>query len=177
MQRAGWKISAEEDIRCMLMRLAFARSGDPGSIGQPNELRGITSAFPFNYHQALRGYHYGEDEEVVAEIQAVGSRVHIHDHNIGGVIPVFRPVDCEPQVWQGKITSLDDMAHFMPAGSEREIVVAEPEVEELLARILEKQQGAKIQRATEAMYEERKSGLLVPKVHAQIISLAEYKAA
>lgn len=33
----------------------------------------------------------------------------------------------------------------------------------------------KVARATEAMYEERKSGLLVPKVHAQIISLEEHR--
>lgn len=118
----------------------------------------------------------GSSPEMLANIQAVGSRVHIHHH---GTLPKFKPVSCEPQMWEGQITSLDDYAHFIPAGNDRaeELVVAEPEVEELLQRILDKQHGAKVQRATEAMYQERASGLLVPKVHAKIISLSDYKAA
>lgn len=48
---------------------------------------------------------------------------------------------------------------------------------DLLARILEKQQPAKEAYFRNQAMEERESGLLVPKVHAQIITLSDRRAA
>lgn len=176
MQQNGWSVSAWEDVACMQMQLAFSKGGDQGSNGSPNQLRGISSKFDWQYLRNFQSWPTNGMPEVVAHIQAIGSRIHIHHH---GDMPKFRAVDCQPQMWEGKITSLDDYAHFIPAGNDRvqDIIVAEPEVEDLLARILEKQQPAKVARATEAMYEERASGLMVPKIHAKIISLSERRVA
>jgi hypothetical protein len=186
MQQAGWKISAYEDVASMQMRLAFSRDGGRFNSGQPNQLRGISSYIPYDYRRRMDALHGNcryelNHHEVVAEIQAVGSRVHLHEHNLkASIAEKFHPVDCTPQMWQGKISSLDDYAHFAPATHEltpADILVTEPDVEELLAKILSMQEPAKKARATQQYYEERESGLMVPKVHAKIISIQDYKAA
>lgn len=171
MQASGWSISAMEDVCSMQMRLAFARGGeDRGEMNSRPKLRGITSFIPYEYRRNMDPY--CEPIEVIAEIHAMGETIMIREIDR----PKFHPIDATPQLTTGKITCLDDLAHFVKAKPQL-IVAEEPEVEELLAKILEMQTPAKVARATEAMYEERKSGLLVPKVHAQIISLQDYKAA
>lgn len=180
MQQAGWTVSAWEDVRCMQMQLAFSRDGGRFNVGQPNVLKGISSRFSYDYRgrmAAMQGYGT-YNTEVVAEIQAVGSRVHLHEHGGIDISSKFHPVDATPQMWSGKITGLDDYGHFVPKGNlaPQDIIVADESVEELLAKILKAQQPAKLERATSQYYDE-KAGLLVPKVHAKIVTLEEYRKA
>lgn len=175
MQQAGWIVSALQDVASMQMQLAFSREGGQFNSGTPNKLRGISSRIPYDFIRQSGMYGYYDREEIVMEIQAIGSRVHMHEH--GGVDRAvkFHPIDATPQMWSGRITSLDDWGHFVPAGNvdrlETVVMPHDESVEELLARILDKQQSAKVARATAQYYDEKDSGLLVPRVCAKIIQL------
>ncbi len=92
----------------------------------------------------------------------------------GGYMADFRPIDAQPMMVQRKITSLEDYAHFVPAlVRTQQLIVPEDTVDSLMSRILEMQQGPRIERIRREIREgERINFEPEQKFHAQIISLA-----
>lgn len=162
LQRAGWEVSAHEDVACTQMRIALRH--------QQFNLRGYTA--PINRDWDARYSSQWEVEAArlgtVGEVRHMGSAIYVIERELMD----FHPVDATPQLrTQDRQHSLDDLAHFAGAMVRtQQIVVPEEDVDTLLARILEKQQAAKT-----AYFQEQvrnAGGLLQPhKFHAQIISL------
>lgn len=127
------------------------------------------------HHEASRFEDYHIERHMDLRI---GKRVEIRHQ---GSLEPYRPIDAEP-TWRGseRITSLEDLCHFAPAPLARTnpIVVPEESVDELLAKILDKQQEAKSAYFREKMresYAEGTASRILPahKFHAQIISLRD----
>lgn len=165
LQRAGWQISANEDPSSMCIVLA---------IRHPDTNIGGLSRIEAMKHCTRRPDEYGLASDLYMKV--VGHDMRIRGQY--GQSGAWRAVDAEPQVITEPVRSLQDLCHFAPAVSQRaSIMVAEEDVSYLLARILEKQQPAKEAYFRNQAMEERESGLLVPKVHAQIITLGDRRAA
>lgn len=164
LQQHGWRLSAEEDVYSNSMRLAL----DHPHLG----IRGITERIEHDYHRDLGGYHEGRP--LGLQLKAMGHSIFIHEHG-----PMnFHAIDAVPQMRHEQVTRLEDLAHFAPAPLVRSqaIVLPEPDVAELLDRILEKQAQAKTDYFKDIVAKE--GSLLVPhKFHAQIISLDEARKA
>lgn len=162
LQRAGWSISAEQNIQCMTMQLA---------LRHPHEASyGISSRVPWEYMNDRRDSFAPLD--LGADIR-FGREVVFHQ--MGG-LPDFRAVDALPQMVEHKRTRLEDFAHFhSPLVRTQEIVVPEESVEDLMARILKMQQPDRTARIRESLRNPegyRMETLPKQKFHAQILSFA-----
>ncbi len=159
LQRAGWAISACENVATMQMHIA-ARHEQWGL-----ETMGNAS---FDYYREYHDRRMNLDCRV--DMRAVGREVIVQ----GMGFPDFYPVDAEPQLRCTKLRRLQDLAHFapMPRALTNPIVLPEASVDDLLAQILERQQAAKTDYFRDLV---RREGQILPahKFHAQIISLKE----
>lgn len=169
LQRAGWKLSAMQDIRGQRLQLAFQY----GSRG--GKLQAITEAIPFNYEAMVDPHDYGGyARRAIGEItlnvmQAIGDQVWINMH--GHIDFNFNAIDAEPRYTSAKITRLEDFAHFAgPLIRTNEIIVPEKSVPELMEMILKMQQPARIERIKDELRGEHR---VEQKFHAQIISLKD----
>lgn len=159
LQQNGWEIAASQDVAAARMRIALRH--------QRYGLRGYTS--PLDLYR-YRGPGWDDEvrrQGVYGEVRHMGSAINVIEHGLMD----FRPVDATPQLRPDRVTSLDDLAHFAGAMVRtQQVVVPEEDVNDLLLRILEKQQAAKTAYFDEQV--RREGGLLQPhKFHAQIISL------
>lgn len=174
LQQCGWQLSADQDLAYNKMRIAL-RHADLG-------MRAISQSINFNYHEALLDPRY--IGQAVIGIQAMAPDIHIHRRPIMreyGDVSNFRAIDAAPQFNERlDIQSLDDFAHFAaPLVRTQEIIVPEESVDDLLARILDKQQSAKRAYFEDKVRRMRSDGDVPQqaKFHAQIISLSERRAA
>jgi hypothetical protein len=141
LQKAGWKISAEQDIMSNSMYLAMAHDG----LG----MRAISDRLVFNYHMAADGYRGMEYvRDFVIQMRHVGRDIHVQTH--GPMSFSFQPIDAMPTFTENRITKLEDLAHFAaPLVKTREIIIPQDSVPELLERILKLQQPARTDRIRE----------------------------
>lgn len=159
LQKHGWEISADQDVAYDAIRVAFRHP--------KLDVRGITERADYNYQLAAEDHRQWRQlpplhvEHLVNRMSLVIAHPTIGD---------FRAVDAVPQLARfDEIRSIDDLAHFAPAQAQQQLIIPEPEtVPELLAKIVEMQSGARLERFREEIREERaaRPGL----VHAQIIS-------
>ena len=170
LQRAGWKISAMQDIRGRRLQLAFAFGNGY------RKFEAITEAIPFQYEEMadlhrMRGPHADRLDDIVLRVQqAVSDQVMIHMSGELGPA-MWGPIDAEPRYTQAKITRLEDFAHFAgPLIRTNEIIVPEESVPELLERILKLQQPGRIGRIKDELRGEHR---VEQHFHAQIISLRD----
>lgn len=97
-----------------------------------------------------------------------------------GRIDLFRPVDAMPQMKTVTYKELDDFAHFAsPMVRTQQIIVPEESVQDLLDRVLKLQEPARNEHFKRIVTDEYFDLTNQPrqKVHAQIISLADYQKA
>lgn len=162
LQKAGWKLSAYQDIRGNRLQLAF----EHGHRGQA--MRAITSVIPFQYERTIDDVRYISDMPSLHVEQAIGGEVWITQH--GSVdFYHFQAIDAEPRLTARKVTRLEDLAHFAsPLIRTNEIIIPEESVPDLLERILKLQQPARTDRIREELRGEMRHE---QKFHAQIISL------
>jgi hypothetical protein len=165
LQKAGWRLSARQDINGERLQLAF-------EYGSGHKLRAITNEVPFRYFNALEDYggHLRMLNEIVLNVQhAIGDPVLVH--HAGQMDLAFAPIDAEPRYTEARITRLEDLAHFAgPLIRTNEIIIPEESVPELLDRILKMQQPARIDRIKDELRGEHRPE---QKFHAQIISLKD----
>lgn len=155
--RAGWSISADQDICTRTMMIA---------ISHPEyQARGVTRIVnEWLYEQA----HYAgalDHLEIPIGIH-LGKRVEVHLSER----PNFVAVDYAPSI-RREIRTLEDLAHFAPMKSlDAPFVLPEQDVDQLLSLILEKQQKAKTDYFRDLV---KREGSILPAhtMAAQIISL------
>lgn len=102
-------------------------------------------------------------------MQIMGRDVQIHMH---GAIDFssFETIDAMPQLRE--VRSLNDLVHFAPSlVRTKEIIVPEESVNDLMGRIIEMQQPARIERIQRDIRDDV-IGKPRQKFHAQILSLA-----
>lgn len=161
LQQAGWELSAVQDPYRDSITFAIRHE----QIG----MRGITPPLEFS-HRVLD--ECGIPHHMPVRLQHMAGNIVVRAENWGNWD--FQPIDATPQMSQATMTSLDDLCHFpkLPLVRTQAIVLPEKTVDALLADILEKQQGAKMDYFRDLV---RREGSLVPehKFHAQIISLKD----
>jgi hypothetical protein len=162
LQQAGWSISAHQDMHRMQMQLAL-RNERAGATA-------VTAGVDWNYLDDAE--HYGRHVLPRLPVHVMG-KVQIM-HSMGDHWDNFKPIDALPQMYERRRGNLEDFVHFAPnLARTQQIIVPEQSVDDLMARILEMQQGARIERLREEVREgERVSFEPRQKFHAQIISLA-----
>lgn len=160
LQQAGWSLSADQDVCRNQIQLAF-RNERAGMVG-------ISGAIDWDY------YHYSDAPSAalpVLPVKMISHKIMIEHY---GGLPSFRPIDAQPQMVTSERTCLEDFAHFAPAHTRtQQLIVPEETVEDLMGRILEMQQGPRIERiraevseGSHVEFQERQ------KFHAQIVSIA-----
>lgn len=162
LQTAGWDLSAEQDVERNGMRVAFRH--------RRHDVRGITEAVDFPY--------WGSATDQVTwrppmlHVEHIANRLWIRHVGIDRVS--FASIDAKPQLqadWT--MTSLDDLAHFAPAQASQQLILPQEEgVPELLARIVDMQSGARLERFRREIQEQRAIERVERPhlVHAQIIT-------
>jgi hypothetical protein len=162
LQQQGWSISAEQDMEFMSMRLALRNERDG--------MTGITERIDWDYIR------YAEDR--VTALPTL--RVHLISRDIqvihagNATLGNFQPIDAQPQFDIRQRTRLEDFVHFAPAHTRtQQLIVPEETVDDLMSRILEMQQGPRIERIRQEVREgERVSFTQRQNFHAQIVSIA-----
>ncbi len=163
LQQAGWELSAEQNIASRSIRMVI-RNEALGMIGQT-----LTTAWDYERMLDVGSLGVRDDyEEKYLQLRHMGRQIVVHNHG-----PMdFSPIDAQPQVTTSEVRSLDDLVHFAKAPLVRTqaLVLPEPEVDDLLRMILERQQAAKTDYFRDIVAKE--GGVAAPhKFHAQIISL------
>lgn len=139
LQNNGWQLSALEDYAqdAMVIALRHEEWGMEGMTRVLNEWRnrGSIGAPRQHFLPPLRVGMRAFAREVRVTLMSSDLR------------PGFHPIDAQPQFYMGdRIETLGDLAHFAtPMARTQELIIpaADPSVDELLARILEKQQPAR----------------------------------
>jgi hypothetical protein len=165
LQQNGWQLSAHQDICRRMMGLAIKHDmwGAQGMTCMPEE---------WEYERELHDA-YGQVHPRQLGLR-LGKEVRIHSH--GPIDLNYRPIDAMPRFESGRITSLEDLAHFAPAplAMTNPIIVQEDDVNALLSRILDKQQEAKTAHFREQIRKgwDGASSPIRHKFEAQILSIA-----
>lgn len=165
LQQAGWSLSAEEDVAYGSMMVAMRHDG--------YGMRGVTDVQRVDYYRLMSDY--GDAWRDISLRARLGSHSRVELVCMGE--PRFRAIDAMPQTSEFSVRTLDDIAHFAtPLARTREIMVPEPSVSDLLAKILELQEPAKNAYFRDLVDRDRRGEHLQEyprrKFHAQIVSLA-----
>lgn len=172
LQKAGWKLSAMQDIRGERLQLAMQHDMRASFQAITEEVRFPFEAFsdPYN-HGALRAMDTAREfERIVLRVErCIAEPLTLVVH---GEMPQFwAPIDAEPRITTKQIVRLEDLAHFAgPLIRTNEIIVPEESVPELLERILKLQQPDRLDRIREEVRGEHRQE---QKFHAQIISMRD----
>ncbi|MER8640982.1 hypothetical protein [Mesorhizobium sp. M1252] len=166
LQQHGWQISAEQDVCRMQMMMAL-RNERAG-------MSGVTARVDWRYMDDMR-FADSHRHMPPLPVHLMGRKIEVM-HTMGNAWENFNPIDAQPQFTPNReIRSLEDMVHFAPAHTRtQQLIVPEDSVDSLMARILEMQQGPRIERIRQEIREGDRIDFTAPrqKFHAQIISLA-----
>jgi hypothetical protein len=169
LQQAGWQMAAEEDIARQSFRMIFKY--DSGySDGQ---IYGISNLVSFNY---MREPARTALDYLVLTIQHLTSNVSV---SVMDDLSEFRQVDAEPYLCNQEIKDIEDFKLFsVPLTRTEELIVEPKDVNDLMQEIMKlqspKQKEIRDKRRRTSRQGMNLDGLAkgVPKVHAQIITLA-----
>ena len=165
LQKAGWQISADQDVFGNRMRIAMKHDGF--------QMRAVSPYIGFHYERALRDHDYLGHIGLHVD-RAMGRDIMIHEH--GMVDWNFQAIDAQPTFTESRVSRIEDLAHFAaPLVKTREIIIPQDSVPDLLERILKLQQPARTGRIREEMrkYPEAfEAQQPQQRMEAQIISLA-----
>ena len=155
LQRAGWQLSADEDVYNNTIRLAVKHD----QIGA----HGYGSA-DFTYLHAISSLNLNRGMVRFNNMQFARDFI-LHDR-CG--YDKFQPINAYPQISEPyHLGKLSDFKIFRPnTVIDKQLIVPEYDVDNLLSMILEKQQSARIERITEEIKTRP-----AQQVHAQIVSL------
>lgn len=140
LQRAGWDISAEQDIMRHQMMLA---------LRAPNGAAyGISQRVNMEY---MREPEFSLSAIDLGVQMQLGRDVMVHHHSTA--LPSFGAIDALPHMTTQQRVRLEDFAHFAPSPLVRNnpIVVPEESVSELMERILQLQQPDRTARIKAAL--------------------------
>lgn len=167
LQAAGWQLSAEQDCQRDAMRIGLQHTR--------HDCQGITRPCRFDYSSAIRHRDYVRG---MAPLEVmIGHKAFVRDVQVARVAggglhdPRWQAINGDPRHGLDMFTDvpLADFCYFQPIAGD-ELVVPEESVGDLLARIVDMQSGARLERFREEVRIERsKRSLIVP--HCQIVSL------
>lgn len=124
LQRAGWQLSAEQDLMSGSVRIAMKN--------ERYKIYGVSQKIPYNYFEEYSLY---KGANITIPVQQMASRLHIEMMETSFK---FVPIDAEPQFMNRERKSIEDFAIFAPALIRtNEIIVPNETVDDLLQRILE----------------------------------------
>jgi hypothetical protein len=159
LARAGWDISAEQDVMNCRMRIAIRH--------ELGGMYGLSEGIDWDYQMHA---HCGPrpDRLPVVPLRMVSQKIIIEA--IRGKVPTenyfaMDPIDPFPQYVQSERKSLADLVHFASARA-RGILLPEASVQELMEQILKVQQPMREAEIKRDLLEKPHT------VHAQLISLA-----
>jgi len=159
LQQAGWQISADQRFDRDTMQIAVSHMGGARGVSEISAWR-CAERYPW-------------DERPMEASLSMRLAQQVKFEHFGAGFPSFSAVDAMPQLRECQIKTLDDLAHFAPQMVRTEqLLVPEESVDDLLSRILEKQQAAKTAYFREQMARE---GAALPqhRFAAQIIAFKD----
>lgn len=153
LQRAGWRLSAEQNVYEARMGLALSHPGI--------QMQGVTETLGWDFPAVSMNMGHLQP----LRVKLFGRDVHVHlDESIH-----YAAIDATPQIRPNRApVSLSEFAHFATPAQQK-LIIPEHSVGELMQQILEKQSGARLLRIED---EVRWDIAQKPRFHAQIISLA-----
>lgn len=161
LQRAGWSLSAEQDVCRGAMRLAMRHE----------QAQAFAISDPMDWHYREAGWH-----RTVCVHMRMAHRIEFRE--MGRVDWNFQPIDAQPTfIPDFRFRQLEDFAHFAPSlVRTKEIIIPEETVPDLLERILALQEPGR-QEALKRQLQADRAGMTrdaIPrqKFHAQILSIA-----
>lgn len=146
LQRNGWQLAVEEDVRICRMKLALYHP--------TMKMYGISRVYEYEKQQmeSLMGGTYRN----IVMIDHVCSDIQIRHES--GCVPQFCPVSAIPQyVDTSTFTSIKDMMIFRPLEAIREIVIEPTDVGTMLDRILSLQSPKQAEIREKMRKEERRN--------------------
>lgn len=161
LQRNGWELSAHQDIPSRQVAIAVRH--------REWEVKGLSRIADYDFYEAAAtstpsmmarpvDVHLG---------MRMGRDVHVHMPALD-----FHAFDAIPRmIHDGRFSRLEDIAHFAAIPQAVPVVIPEEDVDQLLARILEKQQAAKTAYFRDLVQRDNQV-LPAHRVHAQLITLA-----
>lgn len=161
LQKNGWSLSAQQDVASGSLRL--------GIQNRELQVQGLTEALDWRYQHAS----VHQREEILDHVIFRTKMAHRMNVVVQGVSSfAFQPIDAEPMVTTSPVRTLEDLCHFaVPLTRTQEIVVPEPDVMELLEKILQKQEPARNEYFKQ-MVDDEKFNKSRQVFHAQIVSIA-----
>lgn len=162
LQQAGWSLSAHQDPVRGEMQLAFEN--------REIDVRGVSQRIDFDYVSIARDFPEAHLPPISAQM---ANRLYL---SLSQPFVTFQPIDAMPSfvdMWQPK--TLEDLAHFaVPLARTQEIIIPEPNVTDLLDKILAMQDPAKHAYFERRVRDDRmmREGVPRQKFHAQIVSFA-----
>lgn len=165
LQREGWEISADQDVRCDRMSIAIKHP----KMG----IGGVTSYADWQYQRYFGDARYADQLPPLPilemrQLSGVHERVYFQHRRLELSTRAYSPIDAVPSYVVEEPKTLDDIAHFASFEQKR-ILLPQEEVEKLMARILELQQP---ERAAHFLKEAKQDSSRAPKFEAQIMSFA-----
>jgi hypothetical protein len=124
LQRNGWQIAADEDMRDCTMQLALSHKGAG--------IQAITHKVDWQY---MRDFAAGQSAAHVIHVSTMHREIRME--MMGRVEMNFNLIDAKPQLRKSEIVTLDDLCHF---AKPQQIILPEKTTAELLEEILAKQQ-------------------------------------
>jgi hypothetical protein len=170
LQQYGWEISAHQDPSMREMGIAIRH--------RQHQVEGLTRIEEWDY-QRMR---FEERHDIKLPIN-LAHRLHLQlPWSLPGGPMDWRAVDARPHVvsycGEPMPKGFEDLFHFRPAfEAPRQIILPHDEsIDELLDKIMKKQEGAKQAYFEEKVRREHNAGP-VPTLHAQILSFPQRSAA
>lgn len=158
LQDAGWRLSAAQNPYLGCMQLAIDHPGC--------HVQGLTDIV-----EDVRRLTLGAEPTYQAKLRYVGGPLRVYPDRL--LDSVWGAIDCTPTYDPTPPNSLSDLCHFAPSGLVRSKSIIMPDersVEELLAAILRKQEGAKMAYYREEVARDTPREEVF---HAQIITLGQ----
>lgn len=160
LQRAGWELSAEQDIAGRRIHLVMQH--------QPTGLRMLAEERHFDFFRAADVMRYDRGSaDLSFEIRHVATdmRTRFVEANFAA----FSPINAHPQFTDVKAQSIDDFAVFAPMAEE---IIVEPATVAGLLDQIKQLQAPELAAIRERNRRAESHNVKAQRFHAQIVSLA-----
>nr|WP_319513404.1 hypothetical protein [uncultured Cohaesibacter sp.] len=158
LQRNGWELSAEQDVSMQMIQIA-ARHRQLG-------FRLLSGRIPWEYYADMR---FDRGSIPTIPVAHIAGDIRVREVIMSNAFGLS-PIDAQPRLREAEPKSLDDYAHFAPAVADKQLYVPQETADDLMKRILDMQQDARIERIKNNIREGDK--LREQKLYANVISLA-----
>ena len=166
LQKRGWEIAAEQDVREQALRLVLRH--------RAWKLYGISRRIDFDFQRIMSNAYYNVN--VTIDIVHMASDLVMQMHETGPMN--FKMIDAMPQYVETRIRRIEDFGFFVtPLVRTHELIVDPEKIGEALEQIRQAQlpeqeairKRAQLRESRDAMFRQVED---VQQFHAQVISIA-----